>query len=48
MVKVVRIDAEVEKPRGRIGFVKGQLKVPDDFDSMGANEIADMFEGTTK
>jgi prevent-host-death family protein len=45
LVKVVRIDTEAEKPRRRIGFMKGQLKVPADFDTMGADEIADMFEG---
>ncbi|WP_250538449.1 MULTISPECIES: type II toxin-antitoxin system Phd/YefM family antitoxin [unclassified Caballeronia] len=48
LVKVVRIDAEAEKPRRRIGFMKGQLKVPADFNTMGAEEIADMFEGKTK
>lgn len=45
LVKVVRIDTEAEKPRRRIGFMKGQLRVPTDFDTMGADEIADMFEG---
>ncbi|GJH26013.1 type II toxin-antitoxin system Phd/YefM family antitoxin [Caballeronia novacaledonica] len=48
LVKVVRIDTEAEKPRKRIGFMKGQLKVPADFDTMGADEIADMVEGKTK
>ena len=48
LVKVVRIEPEAEKPRRRIGFMKGQLKVPADFDTMGADEIADMFEGKTK
>ncbi|CAB3804985.1 type II toxin-antitoxin system Phd/YefM family antitoxin [Pararobbsia alpina] len=45
LVKVVRIDMETEKPRRRIGFMKGQLKVPADFDTMGAEEIREMFEG---
>jgi prevent-host-death family protein len=48
LVKVTRIDVEAEKPRKRIGFMKGQLKVPADFDAMGADQIADMFEGDTK
>jgi prevent-host-death family protein len=48
LVKVVRIDTEAEKPRRRIGFMKGELKVPADFDAMGADEIADMFEGKSK
>jgi hypothetical protein len=29
----------------RIGFAKGKFEVPDDFDSMNAQEIAAMFEG---
>lgn len=29
----------------RIGFMKGLVNVPSDFDSMGQNEIAEMFEG---
>jgi prevent-host-death family protein len=48
LVKVVRIDSEAETPRRRIGFMKGQLKVPADFDTMAADEIADMFEGNMK
>jgi prevent-host-death family protein len=44
MVKVVRIDSDVQKPK-RIGFMKGQIKVPDDFDTMGADEIRRLFEG---
>jgi antitoxin (DNA-binding transcriptional repressor) of toxin-antitoxin stability system len=42
MVKVERI---VEKPPQRIGFMAGQFEVPDDFDTLSADEIADMFEG---
>ena len=48
LVKVVRIDSEAETPRRRIGFMKGQLKVPVDFDTMAADEIADIFEGNMK
>ncbi|KXV02636.1 prevent-host-death protein [Caballeronia megalochromosomata] len=48
LVKVVRIETEAEKPPRRIGFMKGQLRVPADFDTMGADEIADLFEGKTK
>jgi hypothetical protein len=39
---------EAEKPPRRIGFMKGQIKVPADFDTMGADEISDMFEGKAK
>lgn len=42
MVKVERI---AEKPPQRIGFLKGQFEVPDDIDTMFADEIADIFEG---
>jgi len=33
-------------PAKRVGFLKGRLEVPADFDSMGKEEIQDMFEGT--
>lgn len=29
----------------RMGFMKGQIKIPDDFDCMYADEIAALFEG---
>jgi antitoxin (DNA-binding transcriptional repressor) of toxin-antitoxin stability system len=29
----------------RIGFLKGNISVPHDFDSMGSGEIVEMFEG---
>lgn len=32
-------------PAKRVGFLKGRLEVPDDFDSMGGEEIRAMFEG---
>ena len=28
----------------RIGFMVGEIEVPDDFDTMGAEEVAEMFE----
>ncbi len=45
MVKVVPIDAPEQRQKRRIGFMKGQISVPDDFDKMGAEEIVRMFEG---
>ena len=45
LVKVVAIDASPEKPVRRMGFMKGQILVPDDFDRMGDDEIARMFFG---
>jgi prevent-host-death family protein len=46
MVKVVPFDAPDEPAQRRIGFLAGVIKVPDDFDSMGADDIADSFQGT--
>jgi prevent-host-death family protein len=45
LVKVVLLEPEVAKPVSRIGFMKGQIKVPADFDMMGGNTVADLFEG---
>jgi prevent-host-death family protein len=45
LVKVVPIDAP-KRPQ-RLGLLKGQFKVPDDFNTMGQDEIAEMF-GTDK
>lgn len=42
LVKVVPVDAPVAK-RQRLGFLKGQLRVADDFDRMGSAEIAHLF-----
>ena len=41
LVKVVALDAP-KRPR-RLGFLKGELKVPDDFNRMGQREIAKLF-----
>ena len=42
MVRVTAVDAASPIVR-RTGFLKGQIKVPDDFDRMGSKEIAEMF-----
>jgi prevent-host-death family protein len=31
------------KVKRRIGFMKGKLKIPDDFDTMGQKEIEELF-----
>jgi prevent-host-death family protein len=41
LVKVSAIDAPSE-PR-RLGFLKGEIEVPEDFDRMGEGEIAALF-----
>ena len=45
MVKVVPVDEPEAKPKKRIGFMAGQISVPDDFDRMFEDEIAEMFYG---
>lgn len=45
MVKVEAYEKPMVSAKNRIGFLKGQITVPDDFDRMFAKEIADMFEG---
>ena len=43
MVKVVPIEAKKKPKLKRFGFLKGQIKVPDDFDRMYDDEIAKLF-----
>jgi antitoxin (DNA-binding transcriptional repressor) of toxin-antitoxin stability system len=56
LVKLVAVEAPAEEPDGgadqpkkrRIGFLKGKISVPDDFDTMFAKEIEEMFYGEEK
>ncbi len=43
MVKVIPLEAE--EPKRRTGFMKGQISVPKDFDTMMSAEIEEMFYG---
>ena len=43
MVKVIPIDQPSDSKMQRIGFMAGQFTVPDDFDQMGRDEVADLF-----
>lgn len=43
MVRVVAIEADLVKKPQRLGFMKGKGKIPDDFDTMYAKEIEDLF-----
>lgn len=43
MVKVVPIDAPDHSKMRRIGFLSGAFEVPEDFDRMGEDEIANLF-----
>ena len=44
-VMVTRLGAPTYSPKRRLGFLKGQIKVPDDFDTMMADEIEKMISG---
>jgi prevent-host-death family protein len=48
MVKVAAIDAPEPKKMRRIGFGPGTSKIPDDFDTMFAKEIEEMFYGSSE
>ena len=45
MVKVTALDTPDSSQKKRFGFMAGQIKVPDDFNTMGADEIQGLFEG---
>ena len=45
IVKVEAVSASTLHVPKRIGFMEGQISVPDDFDTMGAEEIELMFYG---
>ena len=45
VVKVVPYSLQ-KSQKQRIGFLKGKISVPENFDSIGKNEIENLFEGT--
>lgn len=45
LVKVVPLDAPVAGQRRRLGFLAGEIRVPDDFDQMSADELSHLFGG---
>ncbi|KRE06543.1 prevent-host-death protein [Bosea sp. Root381] len=45
VAKVVPLDAAEKGLRRRVGFMAGEFTVPDDFDTMAAEEIAELFSG---
>ena len=45
LVKVTPLDAPAPAEARRLGFMAGQITVPDDFDRMGGKEIARLFGG---
>ena len=45
VARVTAIKSPEPGSERRLGFMKGQIRVPDDFDRMAEQEIADMFGG---
>ena len=45
LVKVTALDVPVGKQMKRIGFMAGQISVPEDFDRMYSREIEQLFGG---
>lgn len=42
---IVKVSAYAPAPVQRIGFLRGMIQVPDDFDVMGRARIQELFEG---
>lgn len=47
LVKVVALDTPAPQQPRRLGFLAGQIQVPDDFDTMGSREISRLFGDDT-
>lgn len=47
MVKVIPLDSPTGAQVRRLGFLKAEIQVPDDFDRMGAEQIQDLFGSGT-
>lgn len=43
MVKVIPLESGEAREVRRIGFMEGEILVPDDFNRMGEEEIAELF-----
>lgn len=46
MVKVIALDSPDPSRLKRFGFMAGQIKVPNDFNTMGGREIQKLFTDT--
>lgn len=47
MVKVIPLDSPTGAQVRRLGFLKGEIQIPDDFDRMGEEQIQDLFGSGT-
>jgi len=45
VARVMAYDSPEQSQQKRIGFMAGEFTVPEDFDRMGQDEIAEMFGG---
>jgi prevent-host-death family protein len=45
MVKVSPLSEQETKGADKLGFMSGEILVPDDFDSMSSSDILSFFEG---
>ncbi len=45
LVKVVPLCEDEQESDMKLGFMAGEISVPDDFDTMGAHEIERLFHG---
>lgn len=44
LVKLTRLDSPPASQKRRLGFLQGQITVPDNFDQIGREEIAFLFQ----
>jgi hypothetical protein len=47
MVKVMALDAPDAGQAKRVGFLQGQVTVPEDFDRMGSDQVEQLFGSGT-
>ena len=45
LVKVMALDAPAAGETRRLGFLSGEISIPEDFDVMGSQEIERLFGG---
>lgn len=45
LVKVVPLTAADLPGKRRVGFMAGEIQVPEDFDHLGGDEVVGLFEG---
>lgn len=45
VARLMPLEGAVGRKKRRFGFLEGQIKVPEDFDRMLDDEIAEMFNG---